>query len=59
MTTNGPMGFLLVNDGNEWIKYIELHKLLEESTSRENPYLCLSEEGGNIIRLAIGMTVYC
>ena len=47
------MGFLLVNDGDEWMKLlngIDLHKLLEESPLKEKPYLCLSEGGGNIIR---------
>ena len=53
---NRPIGFLPVNDGDEWIKLlngINLHKLLEKLPPREKPYLCLSEGRGNIIRLAM------
>ena len=53
---------LLVNDGNEWMKLlngIDLHELLVESPPKKKPYLGLSEGVVNIIRLAMGMTVYC
>ena len=38
---------------------IDLHEWLVELPPKKNPYLCLSEGGDNIIRLAMGMTVYC
>ena len=56
------MGLLLVNDGNEWMKLsncINLHEWLVELPPKKKPYLCLSEGSDNIIRLAMGMTVFC
>ena len=43
----------VVNNGDKWMNNIDLHKFLVESPSREKPYLCLSEGGVNIIRLAM------
>ena len=51
--------------GEQWMKWMkllngtDLHKLLVESPLNKNPYLCLSKGGNNIIRLAMGMAVYC
>ena len=59
---NRLMRFLPVNNGNKWIKLlnsVNLHKLLEESPPKKRPNLCLLEGGDNIIRLAVGITVYC
>ena len=56
------MGLLPVYDGDKWIKLlngIDLHELLVESPPKKKPYLYLLEGGGNIIRLTMGMTVYC
>ena len=47
--------FFTVNDGNKWIDGVDLHVLLYR---KEKPYLCL-REGGNIISLIMGMTIYC
>ena len=38
---NGPMRFLPVSDGEEWMKLlngVDLHKLLEGSPPKEKPY---------------------
>ena len=51
-----------MHNGDEWIKLlndIDLHELLVELPPKKKPYFCLSEGGGNIIRLTMGMTVYC
>ena len=46
-----------MNDDDEWMKLlngIDLHKLLVESPLKKKLYLCLSEGGDSIIRLAMG-----